>query len=76
MYEQVKQLLMTSFQVAENEITPQAGLRELGLDSLDIVELAMAVEQFGVRVTDDELSDRQLVGAIAEFIEHRMAAVS
>jgi acyl carrier protein len=76
MYDQIKQILMTSFQVREIDFTPNATLRGLGLDSLDLVELAMAIEPLGVRVTDDELAELQVLDAVVRFVEDRAARVT
>jgi acyl carrier protein len=49
----------------------------LGLDSIDALELVLAVERtFGVTIGDEETAKRALksVNALAEFIEERRAA--
>jgi acyl carrier protein len=76
MYEQLRQVLMTTFQVDPAEVTPDVTLAELGLDSLDLVELAMAISPFGVHVSDDDLADLQHIGAIVAFIESPQPTVS
>ncbi|MET8944508.1 acyl carrier protein [Streptomyces sp. NPDC004542] len=40
------------------EITPDASLRELGLDSMQAIELLFAIEDtFGVTLPDDDMND-------------------
>jgi acyl carrier protein len=72
-YDQIKEILITSFQAKADDVAPTATLTELGLDSLDLVELAMAMEPLGVRVTDDELAELQRIDAIVRFVEARAA---
>lgn len=50
---------------------------QLGLDSIDALELVVKVEkEFGIKITSSEESRRALasVGALAEFIRARQAA--
>lgn len=73
MYEKIKQFLMTSFHVAEADFTPGATITDLGLDSLELVELSMEIEAWGVRVSDDELIALQRLDAIVQHLEARSA---
>lgn len=73
MYEDVKTLLMTSFQVVKEDFHDEVTLEELGLDSLDLVELSMRLEDFGAAVTDDELAELQRLDAVVELLEQRCA---
>lgn len=44
--------------LGEQEITPDSPLRELGLDSMQAIELLFAVEDaFGVTLPDDDMND-------------------
>ncbi|MGK5543253.1 acyl carrier protein [Streptomyces sp. URMC 127] len=44
--------------LGEQEITPDASLRELGLDSMQAIELLFAIEDtFGVTLADDDMND-------------------
>ena len=49
----------------------------LGLDSLDLLELALAVDQaYGVKLPDEQLAQRALhtIAALAEFVQRSQAA--
>ena len=49
----------------------------LGLDSIDILELALAVEQtYGVKIADEQLGQQafQTIAALAEFVQRFRAA--
>ncbi|MCK9902329.1 acyl carrier protein [Parafrankia colletiae] len=76
MYDQIKHLLVSAFHVDVAEVAPEASLEDLGLDSLDIVELAWALEtELRVRITDDELAELQQVSAIVQLAQERAANV-
>jgi acyl carrier protein len=75
-YEQIKQFLMASFQTQEVDFVPGATLEDLGLDSLDLVELSMEIEQWGARVSDDELSRVQSLASLVMLLEDRGGVVS
>jgi acyl carrier protein len=75
-FEQLRRLMAGKYQLEAVRITPDSTLRELGLDSLDLVELAMAIEsEWGPRVSDDELNEAQQLAAIVELVESRMARI-
>ena len=76
MYDEIKKILVSSFHAPAEEVAPEATLADLGLDSLDLVELSMQLEAFGVRITDDELNNLQRVDAIANAVESRSAGVA
>jgi acyl carrier protein len=76
MFQQLSEILISKFQLDVEEIDPSATLDELGLDSLDLVELALIIEkEFGARVSDDELAETQRLDAIVELVEGRGAKV-
>lgn len=55
-------------------VRPEARLVEdLGADSLDMVELIMAVEEeFGIEVPDEDVEGLATVGQIADYLERRL----
>jgi 3-oxoacyl-[acyl-carrier-protein] synthase-3 len=76
MYEQLKQIMERKFQVPIEDIEPAATLNDLGLDSLDLVELALAIErEIGVRVTDDDLAEAGRLDSIVDLVMSRSATV-
>ena len=75
MYEQLSAIIGRKFQLSPDQITPASTLNDLGLDSLDVVELALVIdEELGVHLTDDELVAAGHVGAVAELAASRSAA--
>ena len=72
MFDQLKDLIVAKSTVPEGEVTEQATLEELGLDSLDVVEFAeIASDRFGVSVTDDEMFELERLDRIADLIRSR-----
>lgn len=71
MIEEIKKVLVDAIQVDEKEIKPEARLSEdLGIDSLDAVELGLELETaFDIRIEDDELAKLETVQDIINTIE-------
>ncbi len=57
---QLTTILTDQFGVPAEEITEDATFEELGLDSLDLVEVTMVIdEELGIRIPDERLGDIQ-----------------
>jgi acyl carrier protein len=71
MLEQIIDIISKQLKADPAEITPATNIMEdLGADSLDIVELLMAVEEnFGVSVPDEDVPGLKTVQDIASYIE-------
>ena len=71
--EKVKDIIVEQLGVNPEQVTPQASfIEDLGADSLDIVELAMAFEEeFSVEVPDEDAEKLQTVGDVVKYIEER-----
>jgi len=67
---QVSEFLTEELGVPEHEISPVADLRaDLGLDSLDLVELITVMEdRIGTRLDQDELKVIRTVNDVAEVL--------
>lgn len=71
MFEKLRDLIVENLGVSEEEVTKEANLiDDLGADSLDAVELSMAIEdEFGVAIEDEEFQKLATVGDILKAIE-------
>ena len=71
MFEKVQAIIANELGIAKEEITLESRLAEdLGADSLDAVELIMALEdEFGVEVNDDDAQGIKTVGDIVALVE-------
>jgi acyl carrier protein len=74
--ERVKGIIVDLLGVEESQIVPEARFREdLEADSLDLVELIMALEEeFGGEISDDEAQEIKTVGQVITYIDERMRA--
>ncbi len=56
------EMLTEDFGVPEEDVSPDATFEALGLDSLDVVELTLVLEEkTGVKLEDEELEDVRTV---------------
>ena len=70
-FEMVKATIIELLGVDENKVTPEARFREeLEADSLDIVELIMALEdKMSIEISDEDAQNITTVGAAVEYID-------
>jgi len=70
-FDRVKGIVVDQLGVAEEEVTAEASfVDDLGADSLDVVELVMALEEeFGVEIPDDDAEKIVTVGEAVKYIE-------
>jgi acyl carrier protein len=69
----VIEIIVEQLGVGEDEVTPEASfIDDLGADSLDLVELIMAMEEeFGLEISDEEAEKIQTVQDVITYInEH------
>ncbi|ACK42225.1 MULTISPECIES: acyl carrier protein [Dictyoglomus] len=73
-FEKVKKIIVDQLRVDENLVTMDSNIQEdLGADSLDAVELIMALEEeFGIDVQDEEAENFKTVGDVVRYIEKRL----
>ena len=69
--EKVKAIVVKQLDVAEDQVTPEAKfIEDLGADSLDQVELIMALEEeFGADIPDEDAEKLQTVGDAIAYVE-------
>tara|TARA_Y100001968_G_scaffold51292_1_gene42182 strand:+ start:130 stop:372 length:243 start_codon:yes stop_codon:yes gene_type:complete len=69
--ERINKIIVEQLGVNEDQIKPEAKfIEDLGADSLDTVELVMALEEaFGTEIPDQEAEKLQSVGDVIKFIE-------
>lgn len=74
--EKITDIIVEQLGVSADQVNPEAKLVEdLGADSLDAVELVMAVEEeFGIEVPDEEAEKLISVGDIVAHVEKVQSA--
>lgn len=71
--DKIKGLVAEQLGVSVDEVTPEASFTDdLGADSLDIVELVMAIEEeYGIEIPDDDAEKIQTIQDAITYIEER-----
>jgi len=74
--DRVKKIIRDQLNVTDEQITPEASfIDDLGADSLDQVELVMALEEeFGKDIPEEEAEKLQTVGSVIEYIDSQAAS--
>ena len=69
--QRVKDIIVEQLGVKPDQVTPAAKfIEDLGADSLDTVELVMALEEeFGIEVPDEQAEKLQSVGDVIKYVE-------
>lgn len=75
-FEQVKKIVVEQLEVDAGEVTPEANFaNDLGADSLDTVELVMALEEeFEIEIPDEAAEKIATVQAAVDYIRDKVAA--
>ena len=70
-FEKVKKIIAEQLGVDESEIQDESHfIDDLGADSLETVELVMALEEeFGIEIPDEDAEKIQTVGDVKKYIE-------
>ena len=71
-FEKVKKIIVEQLSVAEDSVTKEASfIDDLGADSLDVVELIMALEEeFDMEIPDADAEKIVTVNDVVEYIKN------
>jgi acyl carrier protein len=71
MFEQVKEILARQLRVSPDRVTLDAQIKkDLGADSVDILQLLMRLEDdYGIVIPDQELAKFETVGDVVAFLD-------
>ena len=70
-FEKITAIICEQFELNADKVTEDSNLiGDLGLDSLDVIDLAMSVEdEFDIEVPDDAIDGIKTVGDFVRFVE-------
>ena len=71
--DKITDIIVEQLGVKREEVTPEASfVDDLGADSLDTVELVMALEEeFGIEIPDEDAEKIQTVGDAIKYIDEK-----
>ena len=70
-FEKIRDIIIEQLQVDESEITMDTDLmKDLSADSLDAVEIIMAIEdEWGIEIPDDDAEKIRTVSDLVKYVE-------
>ena len=73
--DKVKEIISEQLGVKKDEIKPESSfIDDLGADSLDTVEVVMALEEeFGIEIPDEDAEKITTVGEATKYIEDKVS---
>ena len=74
--DRVKEIIAKELEVDSKQLAPEAKfIEDLGADSLDIVELVMALEEeFGLDIPDEDADKLKTVGDALKYLQEHASA--
>ena len=74
-FEKLKAIAVNDIGIDADKVKPESDIiKELGLDSLDIVDMLMKMEEtFGVTIDDSDVVEMKTVADVVRFIENAKA---
>ncbi|MFH1235890.1 MAG: acyl carrier protein [Parcubacteria group bacterium] len=74
--DRVKEIIVSELEVKTAQLVPEARfIEDLGADSLDIIELIMAIEEeYDLNIPDEEAEKLTTYGALIECLKTHMTA--
>lgn len=70
-FDKIKDIIIDQLQVEESDVAMDTNLvKDLSADSLDAVEIIMAIEdEFGIEIPDEDAENIQTVGDLVKYVE-------
>ncbi|MBC7335421.1 MAG: acyl carrier protein [Clostridia bacterium] len=73
-FDKIREIIVDQLGVEEEEVTMDTSFEDLNADSLDIVELIMALEEeFDLEIPDEDAEKLTTVRAAVEYIKEKTA---
>ena len=70
-FDRIRDIIIEQLQVEESDVNMDTNLmKDLSADSLDAVEIIMAIEdEYGIEIPDEESEKMQTVGDLVRYVE-------
>ena len=70
-FDRIRDIIIEQLQVEESDVNMDTNLmKDLSADSLDAVEIIMAIEdEYGIEIPDEEAEKMQTVGDLVRYVE-------
>ena len=69
-YEKVANIVAEQLGISIDDVTAETTLEDLNADSLDVVEVIMALEsEFNMEIPDEDAEKIKTVGALADYVK-------
>ena len=70
-FDKIKDIIIEQLQVEDSDVNMDTNLmKDLSADSLDAVEIIMAIEdEYGIEIPDEEAEKMQTVGDLVRYVE-------
>ena len=74
LFDDVRAVIVEQLGVKPDEVKPEASFRDdLGVDSLDVVEFIMALEEkFSIKIPDEDAQKMETVNDAIKYVENKM----
>ena len=72
--DQIKAILSSQLSVEQDDLADDTSFDDLNADSLDVVEIIMALEEeFDIEIPDEDAEKIRTVGEVTEYIKERVS---
>lgn len=69
-FDKVRELICEQLDLTEDRVTPETTMADLGADSLDLVDLAMSLEEeFDIEIPDDDIEHIKSVSDLVNLLD-------
>ena len=69
-FEKLCRIITDEFNLDDTELTMETTFSELGLDSLQLVDAVMRIEEeFGIEISDEEMEKFHSLGDVCNFLQ-------
>ena len=71
-FDRVKGIIIETLGCEDEDVTPEANLvNDLGADSLDVTEIALAIEEeFGLEISDEEAERLKTINNLVQYVDN------